>query len=101
MGNQIIKQPNGLYCVFSSVVDNVILYNAKPEDILQMWVKDYEEDTRRHLDKIIRKLDEGGKPYYQFTKTYDDMLDCIETVHSKKMKDKVKNSIENGEECDW
>lgn len=55
MGAFIAKQPNGLYCRFSEVVDNVTHYNMTEEDYIEMCVekakeKAYNEavDTLKH-----------------------------------------------------
>ena len=40
MGRQIIKQPNGRFCVFSSIVDNVIWYDMEQKDIVEyLWLR--------------------------------------------------------------
>ena len=84
MGWQIIKQPNGKYCIFSSVVDNVIYYDGTPEQILNTIIEAETTPIRKRVNETISELDNGGKPYGQFTKSFDEMIEWIENVHGKK-----------------
>lgn len=93
MGRQIIKQPNGLYAQFSSIVDDFVMYDATPEEILEDWVEDYKSSTKEKLDKIIKELDAGGRPYYQFTKTLDEALDTIKEVHGESVAQQRRKEI--------
>ena len=78
MGSQIIKQPSGKYAVWSSIVDSFIWYDGTREEIKNAYVYDghggSKEDIEQHVDKVINALDEGGKPYYQFTQSWDEAL---------------------------
>lgn len=81
MAHQIIKQPNGKYAVWSTMVDHFILYDATPEDIIADRI---EQETARitvAVRKTIRELDEGGKPYHQFTKTFDEAMAWARAQH--------------------
>lgn len=35
MGQQIIKQPNGKYCVWSTTVQNIIYYDCTRNDLIE------------------------------------------------------------------
>ncbi len=83
MGHQIIKQPNGLFCVFSSVVDHVILYDATSEDIIEERVKEATENIRKGVLATCAELDAGKKPYHQFTMTCKEMVRTIKSHHGK------------------
>jgi HSP90 family molecular chaperone len=75
MGNQIIKQPNGLYCKFSSVSDMIEVWNATREELIEDAVRYFRETVTRQIDEVLVKLDqENGRPYYQFTKTFEEAL---------------------------
>lgn len=74
MGSQIIKQPNGLYAVFSSVVDAFVIYDATIEELIDDAVADYRKDTQVSLRRIAAELERGGKPYHQFTMTFDEAV---------------------------
>ena len=80
MGQQIIKQPDGKYALFSSVVDGFVALNCTREDILDIWIEDYLKTTREYITRTCDALDRvergesGSKPYYQFTMTWDEAL---------------------------
>jgi len=81
MGEQIIKQPNGLYCIWSSVVDDIILINATPEDIINERIEVARQEITRSVIDTVTKLNNGERPYYQFTKTFEEAIECIKDIH--------------------
>ena len=81
MGRQIIKQPNGKYCIFSTVVDNVIYYDCTPEKIIEHWTKEAALEIEGKVNNIISGLNNGENPYHQFTMSYDDMIQTIKQNH--------------------
>jgi len=62
MGRQIITQPNGKYCIFSSVVDNVTHYDMTPEEIIEEWTQEFKEEITEKVNKIINGLEGNSKP---------------------------------------
>jgi len=74
MGWQIIKQPNGRYAVWSTIVDDIIAYDGTKQEIVNLFVKDVVENTTKDVTRMIDRLEEGDKPYYQFTKTWPEVL---------------------------
>jgi adenylate kinase len=74
MGQQIIKQPDGLLAVFSSIVDAFIVVDATPEEILDWRAEEAaakeRERTQRELDAVL--ADDPRKVYYQFAKTWEE-----------------------------
>ncbi len=95
MGRQIIKQPNGKYCIFSSVVDNVTFYDMTVEKIIEEWTNEARLDIERKVKDIVSKIENNQQPYYQFTKRYDEMVEFIEEIHGKKEAKKIKKLIES------
>lgn len=93
MANQIIKQPNGKYCIFSSIVDNVTFYNMTEQDIINERVKEAKEKIENDVKETISKLNNGEKPYYQFTLSFDDMIKEISDIHGKREANKIKSLI--------
>lgn len=83
MGHQIIKQPNGQFSVWSTVVDNLIILDATPEEIIEYYcAREREEITQRVHDKV-EQLNKGESPYGQFTMDWEEALDMIESCHGK------------------
>ena len=94
MGRQIIKQPNGKFCIFSSIVDSVTFYHMEEQDIINEWVEESRKEIEKKVKEIIADLNEGKKPYFQFTKTYDEMLQTIKEIHGAKEVKEIRKAIE-------
>ena len=81
MNSFVAKQPNGLYCIYSTGIDNIVEYNMTEEDYIQYMMnkareeatiaieqaKPFEEvtlrlypDTRRDLKGMNKILEECG-----------------------------------------
>ena len=86
MGSQIIKQPNGKYAIFSSIVDDIVFYEATEKDIVKYFVDREVERITQHVRETIESLDKGGKPSFQFTMTWEEALDTAKRVHGAKWK---------------
>jgi hypothetical protein len=71
MSQQIIKQPNGKYALFSQIVGDFVLIDADPQDIVDEWVKEYKIDMEKKVSEIVSALERGEKPYYQFTMSFE------------------------------
>lgn len=71
MGAFIAKQPNGLYCRFSTIVDCPTDYNMTEEDYIEMCAEKAREEARETLKHHLRPF-EMVKEYfrpYNMTKT--------------------------------
>lgn len=53
MAGFIAKQPNGLYCRYSSVVDNITHYNMTEEDYIEFYVERAKEEAREILEHAV------------------------------------------------
>lgn len=98
MGRQVIKQPDGKYAIFSSIVDNFIAVNATKEEVFDFFIEESIEDIKRTIGDKIKILEEGGKPYHQFTMTFDEALDTIQNQHGKEKKEAMLKFIQEDEE---
>lgn len=94
MARQIIKQPNGKFCIFSSVVDNIIYYHMEEQDIINFLVEESKKDIEEHVNKIVSQLNECKKPYHQHTMSYQEMLEKIKQIHGNKEANKIKKNID-------
>jgi len=81
MGRQIVRQPNGLYAVWSSNVDDFIMVDATEREIGDDWVLQMAEELRKDIRARIDQLEKGGKPYFQFTRSFDECVDTIRQLH--------------------
>jgi hypothetical protein len=94
MGVQIIKQPNGKYCIFSSIIDSITHCNMDEQDIINELAEKEKMVIEKQVKEIIIKLNKGEKPYFQFTKNYDEMIETIEKIHGIKEVKKIKRNID-------
>jgi hypothetical protein len=71
MGHQIIKQPDGRYAIFSSVVDSWIVYDATRQDVIDYYVKKAAKEAKRDAKRTLDLIEEDPcKAYYQFAMTF-------------------------------
>ena len=54
MATFICKQPNGLYCRHSTIVDCVTHYNMTEEEYIEMCVEEARTEARCALDSKVR-----------------------------------------------
>ena len=83
MGTQIIRQPNGRFALWSSVVDDFTYLDCTQQEIVDVFV---EAETKRLTDYVqdtINSLNLGGKPYYQFTKSWKEALATRRSIHGE------------------
>ncbi len=74
MGHQIIQQPDGLFCVFSTVVDDFIFTDATAEELVAWYAKEAAEraaDRTRHICERVAAGD-ARSVYHRFAMTYDE-----------------------------
>lgn len=57
MGAFIAKQPNGLYCRFSTVVDCPTNWNMTEEDYIELCAEKAREEARHVLQNYLRPFD--------------------------------------------
>jgi hypothetical protein len=83
MARQIIKQPNGLYCVWSTIVDDLVLIDATPQDIINELVQKSSKEHTEFVNSTVDALERGEKPYYHYTMTFDEAVKEIRKRHGK------------------
>ena len=87
---KIIKQPNGKYCIFSTIVDNVIDYDCDEEGLIEAFIEEQKEDIIRMVKQSMKKL-EGE--FYSSHK-YKEMLETILDIHGEKEEHVIKMLLE-------
>ena len=78
MGSFICRQPNGLLCRFSTVVDTVTHYNMTDEEYIQMKVANAREEAedviKNHL-KPFEWIDDYFLPNNMTEKEFNHIMD--------------------------
>jgi hypothetical protein len=86
MAHQIIRQPNGLYALWSTCVDNFTLLDATESEIVNELVSEYglvgfrqacTDDVRRK----VAMLEDGKPAYHQFTRSFEECVATIRELH--------------------
>jgi hypothetical protein len=76
MGYQVIKQPDGLFALYSSNTDQITMWDATRDDVIEFFVEAATERARVEAERIVGLI-EADKPrdaYFQFAKTWEDAL---------------------------
>jgi len=82
MGRQIVKQPDGKYAIWSSVVDDFVVVDCEnAAEIIDVMVEDSRRDIESNVLRVLAQLDRCENPYHQFTKTFSECLELIREIH--------------------
>lgn len=93
MGYQIIKQPNGKYCFFNNNVDNVTHYDMTEIEIVETLTDISKSEHQRKVKEILEDLEAGKKPYHNFTMSFDEMIEEMESRYGKESVLDVKTKM--------
>ena len=83
MAWEIIQQPNKQYCIFSTVVDHFIYIDATPQQLENVYKMEWGKTGVDKVHRVLKALDNGEKPYHQFTQTFDEAVAWIKELHGK------------------
>ena len=87
MGAFIARQPNGLLCRFSSVVDCITDYNMTKEEYIEMCAEKAREEARDVLDNYMQPFELVDKYFYPNNMTVEEHKRIMEEM--KKTADKA------------
>lgn len=74
MAIQIIQQPDGKFCLWSSISDAIVCYDADEDEVHEYFEHLARDDMRRAVEHKLQAIKAGERPYCQFTKTYKEAL---------------------------
>lgn len=90
MGAFIAKQPNGLYCRFSTVVDCPTDWNMTEEDYIELCAEKAREEARFTLNHYTRPFEWVEEYFKPMNMTEEEFENCLremeeprQTVSSK------------------
>lgn len=77
MGNQIIKQPDGKFAIFSSESDTIVEWDATEQEVMDYFAELAAEWSRRTTERLLGHVKAGHpqEAYYQFAVTWDEALE--------------------------
>lgn len=94
----IIKQPNGYYAIFSTIVDNFTVVDCSRDDLIEEFMERERELITQKVDRILAALEAGEKPYNQFTMSWEEALETIREVHGTEEAERVAALPESAEQ---
>jgi hypothetical protein len=73
MGRQVVKQTNGLYSVWSSIVDDFLIEDKTEQEVRDWWESAVLENAKNDMNDAFRNIektgtDNWGKTYNEFIK---------------------------------
>lgn len=80
MGTYICKQPNGLYCRFSSVVDCPTMWNMTREDYINYRMAKAKEDAIETLEKHLQPFERVIEDFIPNNMTPEMFSEFLEDV---------------------
>lgn len=89
MGQQVIKQPNGLYCIYNSISSGITYYDMTPEEIVEVWAEEARGEIVFNLKRILGKIEAGKPAYYQFTMSFEQALIEMERAYGEEARNVV------------
>lgn len=97
MSYQIVKQPDGKLAVWSTIVDSFVMIDAEQTDIVDFLLEGRVSYTTQKVADIVASLDRGGKPYGQFTDSWEAMQATHARVHGAPFDLEAERRGEDGE----
>lgn len=94
MANQIIRQPNGLYAVWSTCVESFTMVDCTPQEIIDDWAEREREQIAKRINEVVQSLATGGKPYMQFTQTFDEAMESIRERHGESAMKEIEQMMD-------
>lgn len=82
MASFIAKQPNGLYCRFSTVVDCPTDWNMTPDDYIEMCKEKAERDARETLANYLQPFEMVKDRFYPNNMTEEEFNQFLKDVNT-------------------
>lgn len=85
MARSVIKQPNGNYAIFSTVVDDFIMVNATKQELIDADIEEAREKINEKYDEMFEYFDKGevAPRYVNSHMTWDEAIACVVSVHGE------------------
>jgi len=70
MSHRLIKRPDGLWAVWSTIVDDFVLDGVTLDDYVADARERAADDAEKEIRRVAAELEAGRRPYHQFTESY-------------------------------
>lgn len=82
MGGFVCKQPNGLYCRFSTIVDCPTDWNMTEEDYIELCKTKAEKEAREVLANYLRSFEMVKQKFHPNNMTEEEFEQFLKDVES-------------------
>ena len=80
MGAYFAKQPNGLFCRFSSVVDTITHYNMTREEVIDYFIEKAKEDAEYVLEHRLHKFEQVVDDFVPYNNTIEEFDQFVKNM---------------------
>lgn len=78
MGAFIAKQPNGLYCRFSTIVDTLTHHNMTEDDYIEMCAEKARQEAKDVLESFLRPFEWVENGFVANNMTMEEFKEILE-----------------------
>lgn len=78
MARLIVKNPKGLYNMWSTIIDSFIYYDLTKEEYIDVRAKEVYADTEEELQQIFIEIEKNSPKSKRYTKDYNECMEIIE-----------------------
>ncbi len=82
MAWEIIKQPDGRFCVYSSIVDHFVYTDLDHTQIRELYKDEWGRRGLEVVDRVIKFLDNDEKPSLN-AQSFDEAIAFIKHLHGE------------------
>ncbi|MGO4695560.1 hypothetical protein AB4Z50_14905 [Paenibacillus sp. 2TAB26] len=75
MSWQILKEPNGGYCIWSPIVEDLLYYNLTEDDVIEIYLEKFGVSGMISAKEVIGRIQINVRAYGDFTLTFDEVMD--------------------------
>jgi hypothetical protein len=94
MSRFVVKQPNGLYCIFSTVVDAIVVYDMTVEEVGQEYVERETQNTKATVERALSLWIEDANKAFEMADTGNTIFRNWKDVKRMSMYNKSKEEKE-------
>lgn len=86
MGSRILKQPNGKFCRWSSIVDNFTHWNHTREELIAQLEAEMLEEWRREMNATLDRAEATGDGSRHGRSSVAEKLITVGEIHGENEK---------------
>lgn len=75
MSWQILKEPYGGYCIWSSTVEDLLYYNLTEDEVIEIYLENFGVSGMISAKEVIGRIEINVRAYGEFTLTFDEVMD--------------------------